>query len=111
VERVAPLARRARTNLDELGYDHVSVVAGDASFGLADQGPWDAIIVTACAPGLPEDMARQLRDGGLLLIPIAHQGDQVLYRYRRQGDTFSVERSVECQFVPLLRGVEASGTA
>jgi protein-L-isoaspartate(D-aspartate) O-methyltransferase len=86
-------------------------VAGDASFGLAEQGPWDAIIVTACAPGLPEDMACQLRDGGLLLIPIAHQGDQVLYRYRRQGDSFSVERSVECQFVPLLRGVEASGTA
>lgn len=111
VERVAPLARRARTNLDELGYQHVQVHAGDASFGLAEQGTWDAIIVTACAPGLPEDMARQLRDGGRLLIPIVHQGQQVLYRYRRQGADFLVERSVECQFVPLLRGLEDAGSA
>jgi len=111
VERVAPLARRARTNLDELGYKHVEVLAGDASFGVAEQGTWDAIIVTACAPGLPEDMARQLRDGGLLLIPIVHQGQQVLYRYRRQGADYAVERSVECQFVPLLRGVEDAGSA
>jgi len=107
IERVAPLAGRARTNLAELGYQNVTVQAGDASFGLDSDGPWDAIIVTACAPGLPETMATQLREGGTLLIPIAHEGDQVLYRYRRRGSEFTVERSVACQFVPLLRGVEA----
>jgi len=107
VERVAPLARRATDNLAELEYQNVTVLAGDASFGLSDHAPWDAIIVTACAPGLPEAMAGQLHDGGQLLIPIEHGGDQVLYRYRRRGDDLEVERSVSCQFVPLLRGVEA----
>lgn len=107
VERVAPLASRARTNLAELGYENVTVHAGDASFGREAEGPWDCIIVTACAPGLPETMATQLAEGGTLLIPIAHEGDQVLYRYRRRGAELTVERSVACQFVPLLKGVEA----
>ncbi len=105
VERVAPLAARAAQQLRELELDNVTVVPGDASFGLADRGPWDAILVTACAPGLPETMAGQLCDGGLLLIPIAHGGEQVLYRYRRTGGELAVERSVPCQFVPLLPGV------
>jgi protein-L-isoaspartate(D-aspartate) O-methyltransferase len=106
LERVAPLADRAARSLDELGYATVTVHAGDASFGRDEGAPWDAIIVTACAPGLPESMASQLVPGGRLLIPIEHAGDQILYRYRRENDHLSVERSVACQFVPLLRGVE-----
>jgi len=106
VERVVPLARRAAAQLAELGSTNVTVLAGDASFGMEERGPWDTIMVTACAPGLPEAMARQLRDGGLLLIPIVHAGEQVLYRYRRRGDELDVEQSVACQFVPLLQGLE-----
>jgi protein-L-isoaspartate(D-aspartate) O-methyltransferase len=105
VERVVPLARRARAQLEALGSTSVEVLAGDASFGLGERGPWDAVMVTACAPGLPEAMARQLRDGGVLLIPIDHGGEQVLYRYRRRGEELAVEQSVACQFVPLLQGL------
>jgi protein-L-isoaspartate(D-aspartate) O-methyltransferase len=111
VERVAPLARRAAANLAQLESANVSILAGDASFGLAQRGPWDAIIVTACAPGLPEALAAQLGEGGRLLIPIDHDGEQVLYRYTRAGDEVAVERSVACQFVPLLQGVEGDGHA
>jgi protein-L-isoaspartate(D-aspartate) O-methyltransferase len=111
VERVGPLAERAASSLAKLGCDHVTVETGDGSFGAADRGPWHGIIVTACAPGLPEAMARQLEDGGRLLIPIEHEGDQILYRYRREGERLSVERSVGCQFVPLLPGVEEAGLA
>jgi protein-L-isoaspartate(D-aspartate) O-methyltransferase len=110
VERIVPLARRAAAELADQGSPNVRVVPGDASFGLPDLGPWDAIIVTACAPGLPEAMARQLVPGGLLLVPIDHDGEQVLYRYRRQGEDLAVERSVPCRFVPLLPGVEESPT-
>ena len=95
VERVVPLAKRASAQLEELGCTNVEVLAGDASFGLEERGPWDTIVVTACAPGLPEAMARQLRDGGLLLIPIVHDGEQVLYRYRRRGGELEVEQSVK----------------
>lgn len=111
VERIAPLAARAQSNLAKLGYDAVDVRTGDASFGAAENGPFDGIIVTACAPGLPEALAGQLADGGRLLIPIEHGGDQVLYRYRRQDGHLTVERSVGCQFVPLLSGVEEGGRA
>ncbi len=111
VERVVPLARRAGAQLAELGSTNVEVIAGDASFGLEEKGPWDTIVVTACAPGLPEAMARQLRDGGLLLIPIDHAGEQVLYRYRRHGSDLEVEQSVACQFVPLLQGLEDQTSA
>lgn len=105
VERIVPLAVRAAGHLRDLCYENVRVLAADASFGLADYGPWHAIIVTACAPGLPEAMAHQLVPGGLLLVPIGHDGEQVLYRYRRQGESFTVERSVACHFVPLLSGL------
>ncbi len=108
VERIVPLALRAEAELQALGCGNVTVLPGDASFGLAAQGPWHAIIVTACAPGLPEAMASQLLPGGLLLVPIVHDGQQVLYRYRSCGEDLTVERSVACQFVPLLPGLEAA---
>lgn len=111
VERIVPLAQRASHQLGVLGYSNVTVLPGDASLGLADRAPWDAIIVTACAPGLPEEMARQLVSGGLLLVPIVHDGQQVLYRYHRKGESLSVERSVACQFVPLLSGLEVQARA
>jgi len=111
VERVVPLAVRASGVLADLGYENVTVVPGDASFGLPERGPWDAILVTACAPGLPAALATQLNDGGFLLIPIAHAGEQLLYRYRRQGEEFAVEQSIPCQFVPLLPGMEERADA
>jgi protein-L-isoaspartate(D-aspartate) O-methyltransferase len=111
VERIVPLARRASSELQTLGYFNVTVLPGDASSGLPDLAPWDAIIVTACAPGLPGAMARQLVDGGFLLLPIMHENEQLLYRYRRHGDTFTVERSIECQFVPMLPGLQEQAHA
>lgn len=111
VERIVPLALRAGGELSAQGYDNVTVMPGDASHGLTDGGPWHAIIVTACAPGLPEAMARQLHDGGRLLVPIVHDGQQILYRYQRRGEELAVERGVSCQFVPLLPGLEAQADA
>jgi len=105
IERIAPLAARAASLLGDLGAANVEVVPGDATFGCVERGPWDGILVTACAPGLPEAMAGQLRDGGRLLIPIAHGGEQLLYRYLRRGEELAVEQSVPCQFVPLLSGL------
>ncbi len=106
VERIAPLAARARRTLAELSYDNITVLAHDGVCGLADFAPFDAIMVTACAPYLPPLLVSQLADGGYLLIPVSKGREQILYRYRRQGNEVLIEQSVSCRFVPLLPGVE-----
>jgi len=110
VERIKPLAERARTTLSELGYTNITVSAHDGIEGLFDRAPYDAIMVTACAPSLPALLVSQLRDGGCLLIPVNKGPDQILYRYQRRGEEVVVEQSVSCRFVPLLPGIEQRST-
>lgn len=105
VERIRPLARRASAVLDQLGCNNVQVLAQDGLEGFADLAPFDAIMVTACAPALPPRLAGQLAEGGHLLIPVNKGREQILYRYCRQGEELVVEQSVSCRFVPLLPGV------
>jgi protein-L-isoaspartate(D-aspartate) O-methyltransferase len=105
VERIEPLARRARGALAAAGCDNVEVLAADGTCGLPDRAPFDAIIVTACAPHLPPHLVGQLADGGLLLIPVNKGREQILYRYQRQGAEVHIEQSLSCRFVPLLEGV------
>jgi protein-L-isoaspartate(D-aspartate) O-methyltransferase len=107
VERVRPLAERSRVTLAKLGVENINVLAHDGAEGALDHAPYDAIMVTACAPSLPTSLVSQLKDGGHLLIPITKGNDQILYRYRRQGDEVTIEESVSCRFVPLLSGVTA----
>jgi protein-L-isoaspartate(D-aspartate) O-methyltransferase len=105
LERVVPLAERARGALAAAGYDNIEVLAADGTCGLPDRAPFDAIIVTACAPHLPPHLVGQLTDGGYLLIPVNKGREQILYRYQRQGEEVLIEQSVSCRFVPLLGGL------
>jgi len=105
VERIKPLARRAAAVLSDLQYDNVEVHAVDGSGGYPNKAPYDAIVVTACAAELPEDLLHQLKDGGLLLLPMGDKDEQTLYRYQRQGGEVVIERSVSCRFVPLKDGI------
>lgn len=106
VERIVPLADRARSILEDLNCTNVTVLSADGSNGNLELAPYDAIVVTACASGLPRELIRQLRDGGKLLVPLQEDGGQVIYRYQRRGTDLGVERSVACGFVPLVAGVE-----
>jgi len=109
VERIRPLAERSRVTLAQLGVENINILAHDGAEGVRDHAPYDAIMVTACASNLPTNLVAQLKDGGHLLIPISKGSDQILYRYRRQGEEVSIEESVSCRFVPLLSGVTAEG--
>lgn len=106
VERVAPLARRAGRLLAELGYANVTVRAADGRDGAPDLAPFDAIVVTACAPHLPPALVAQLAEGGYLLLPVDKGREQILFRYQRRGQEVMIERSVSCRFVPLQPGVQ-----
>ena len=102
VERVASLARQAKSVLDQLGVDNVSIKVMDGTLGWRAQAPFDAILVTAGAPEVPEPLVEQLGDGGRLVVPVGPRETQVLKIVERRGDrTFAHELKGAC-FVPLI---------
>jgi protein-L-isoaspartate(D-aspartate) O-methyltransferase len=102
IERVASLARQAKGVLDQLGVDNVSVKVMDGTLGWRAQAPFDAILVTAGAPEVPEPLVEQLADGGRLVVPVGPRETQVLKIVERRGErTFAHELKGAC-FVPLI---------
>ncbi|MBN2149368.1 MAG: protein-L-isoaspartate(D-aspartate) O-methyltransferase [Anaerolineales bacterium] len=101
IERYAILAQRAQELLDQLGFKGVSIHIGDGSLGLPQYAPFDAIIVTAAAPEVPQPLLDQLAEGGRLVVPVGNRGWQMLERYLRCGDRFDKESITPVAFVPL----------
>lgn len=104
VERIRPLALRARKALDSLGYHNVNIRIGDGTTGWEEESPFDAILVTAGAPAVPQHLVEQLRPGtGRLVIPVGTATEQVLVKITKAADgTVHEERSVGCRFVKLI---------
>jgi protein-L-isoaspartate(D-aspartate) O-methyltransferase len=102
VERIPELAERARARLEELGYTNVTVVHRDGTLGLPEHGPYQGIVVTAAAPGVPGPLKAQLAEAGQLVLPVGGREGQVLERWQRQGGQFQSERIAPVAFVPLV---------
>ena len=102
VERLQPLAERAREKLDAAGYDRVQAHLGDGSLGDPAHAPFDAITVAAAAPALPQALYDQLVPGGRLVIPVGDRRGQRLEIVVRSPEGPAVVHSVECRFVPLV---------
>jgi protein-L-isoaspartate(D-aspartate) O-methyltransferase len=103
VERYASLAEAAQKTLERLGYRNAKIVTGDGSLGLKEAAPFDAIIVSAAAPRIPQALAGQLAVGGRLLIPVGDADQQVLQLVERNADGTTSVRTLEgCRFVPLI---------
>jgi protein-L-isoaspartate(D-aspartate) O-methyltransferase len=100
IEIVAPLAEEAATRLKDLGYTNVEVRAGDGYRGWPEAAPFDAIIVTAAAPRIPEPLKEQLSEGGRLILPVG-DGWQELVVVTRRGDRFEKKRVLDVRFVPM----------
>lgn len=103
IERIRSLALRARKALDSLGLLNVNIKIDDGTDGWATDAPFDAIIVTAGAPEVPQTLISQLKIGGRLVIPVGDQIEQTLVRItKREDGTVSRENSVSCRFVKLI---------
>ncbi|MBW3582273.1 MAG: protein-L-isoaspartate(D-aspartate) O-methyltransferase [Euryarchaeota archaeon] len=104
IERYADLADTARTLLDRLGYDNIHVRHGDGTTGWRDEAPFDAIIVAAGGPQVPESLKRQLQIGGRLVVPVGETPrDQVIVRVTRLGEEeWRREELGAVRFVPLV---------
>ncbi|MGB6896366.1 MAG: protein-L-isoaspartate(D-aspartate) O-methyltransferase [Dehalococcoidia bacterium] len=102
VERVPELAERAARTLRQLGYHRVKVhVAGD-ELGWPQDGPYDAIIVTAGAPRVPQSLVDQLAVDGRMAIPVGGRRVQELLVASKTQQGLSIKRMGECRFVPLI---------
>lgn len=103
MERDPELAAGARANLDAAGYDRVQTEVGDGTGGWPPGAPYDAILVTAAGPEVPDPLRQQLAsDGGRLVIPIGSRDGQWLTVVERHGDEWH-ERAIEpVVFVPLI---------
>jgi protein-L-isoaspartate(D-aspartate) O-methyltransferase len=112
VERIESLTEEARRNLQELGVENVHFRVGDGTKGWPEQAPFQAILVTAGAPRIPDTLRDQLDpEGGRLVIPVGDRYMQDLTRMTRRGEEFQSESLLSCRFVPLLgeEGWEAAG--
>jgi protein-L-isoaspartate(D-aspartate) O-methyltransferase len=103
VERHAELADAARDRLTELGLaGSVKIFVGDGSLGRVEEAPFDAIVVTAAAPSIPQQLCDQLGDGGRLVIPVGPRKRQELVLIIRRGGEFDRQDFGACVFVPLV---------
>ena len=102
IERIEPLATRARELLRGLGYRNVHIVIGDGTAGLEGQAPFDRIIVTAAAPAVPQPLVNQLSEGGIIVAPVGERYSQILLKGRKVNGRLIEEFSTPCAFVPLI---------
>ena len=103
LERIPSLARRARKVLDECGFGKVNIRLADGTQGWQEMAPFDAILVTAGAPEVPQHYLDQLAVGGRLIIPVGDRESQLLLRVTRTGEKeYLEEKMLGCRFVPLI---------
>jgi len=105
MERYRTLLRQAETCFEALKLHNITTRLGDGSKGWPELAPFARIIVTAAAPDMPQSLAEQLDDGGIMVVPVGTSGDQVLYRITRQGQELKEERLLDVRFVPLVEGI------
>ncbi len=102
VERLPALAKEARSLLGSLGYKNIEVHLAEPTLGWPAEAPYDAIIVTAGAPKIPDSLLEQLVIGGRLVVPVGSRYEQELYKITKGRDKNVVQSLGGCRFVPLI---------
>jgi len=106
VERHRELAREARKLIDSMGFVNVTVMTGDGSLGLPDQAPFDRILLTAAPEDPPANLLAQLREGGIMVLPVGQSGAvQSLIKVQKTADGLEYTELCDVRFVPLVEGV------
>jgi protein-L-isoaspartate(D-aspartate) O-methyltransferase len=102
IERIKALADRAIRTLDSLGYYNVLLRVGDGSLGWREEAPFDAILVTAAAPTIPDPLVEQLAPKGRLVIPVGDAYSQELRKGVKEDDAVRWTDLGGCVFVKLI---------
>jgi len=104
IERIEPLVTRAKERIKELGIRNVRFRHGDGTQGWKPHAPFDGILVAAAPLVVPEELIKQLKVGGRMLVPVGPEGKQELIRFTRKEQRVDRESLGAVAFVPLLGG-------
>ena len=106
IERIEPLILEAKKRFRQLGINNVHTRTDDGQKGWIQYAPYDRILFSATAKSIPAKLFEQLADGGILVAPIEKNGKQVITRFIKDGDRIREEELEDCDFVPILDGVQ-----
>lgn len=106
IERIESLALKAKQRFRELGIHNIHTRTDDGQNGWIQYAPYDRILFSATAKEIPAKLFEQLNEGGVLVAPIQKGDKQVITRFRKVGESVMREELEECDFVPVLDGVQ-----
>lgn len=109
IERYRSLLQEANQRFEQLRLYNITTRLGDGNKGWPEQAPFERIIVTAGAESVPQALAEQLSDGGIMLVPVGPREEQQIVRVRRDGNAFEQDNLLPVRFVPLVEGVARAG--
>ena len=103
IERHDILAHSAKARFQNQGYENIEVRVGDGTLGWTEKAPFDAILVTAGGPVIPDSLINQLSIGGRLVIPVGDKGEQMLMRVKKTATSELIQENLgPVRFVPLI---------
>ncbi len=106
IERIEPLMLEAKARFRKLNINNIHTRTDDGQNGWIQYAPYDRILFSATAKEIPQKLFEQLADGGILLAPMQKGNKQVITRFMKNGSTIEEEELDECDFVPVLDGVQ-----
>lgn len=109
IERFEALHQSAKKQTLFLGYDSITCIYGDGFLGHPEKAPFDRIIITAAAPGIPDSLINQLAENGKMVVPVNNEeGSQVMLLVEKKEGKVSVTEGKDFKFVPMLKGVQTA---
>ena len=106
IERIEPLMLEAKARFRKLNINNIHTRTDDGQNGWIQYAPYDRILFSATAKEIPQKLFEQLVDGGILLAPMQKGNKQVITRFMKNGSSIEEEELDECDFVPVLDGVQ-----
>jgi len=106
IERIEPLMLEAKARFRKLNINNIHTRTDDGQNGWIQYAPYDRILFSATAKEIPQKLFEQLADGGILLAPMQKGNKQVITRFMKNGSNIEEEELDECDFVPVLDGVQ-----
>jgi protein-L-isoaspartate(D-aspartate) O-methyltransferase len=106
IERIESLMIQAKNKFKKLGIHNIHARTDDGQNGWIQYAPYDRILFSATAKEIPQKLFEQLADGGILVAPMQKGTKQIITRFRKSGSSLMKEELEECDFVPILDGVQ-----